>query len=186
MAATREYLNFLVTVSTESLKASVRAASGEVDKFAAKTKKGLADAFSGFGKGLDTGKARAAVRELDGAPFDDRAHIIYAVMKNTDESSLGQFLRDFLADEAARIADPRLAECMDYFKTTEKGETQVCDIMEKLIQKENERVYKIAQWEKQRENVLRMLNNGFDKKAILLALGITDEEFTALLEDKAG
>lgn len=66
MAATREYLNFLVTVSTESLKASVRAASGEVDKFAAKTKKGLADAFSGFGKGLDTGKARAAVRELDG------------------------------------------------------------------------------------------------------------------------
>jgi len=74
---------------------------------------------------------------------------------------------------------------MDYFKTTEKGETQMCEIMEKLIQKENERVYKIAQWEKQREIVLRMLNNGFDKKAILLALGITDEEFAALLAGRA-
>jgi len=123
-----------------------------------------------------------AVRELGGAPFGDRAHIVYAVMKNTDESSLGQFLRDFLADEAARIADPKLAECMDYFKTTEKGETQMCEIMEKLIQERGKEI----KMERDREIVLRMLNKNVSKKDIMEFLGITDEEFAALLEDKAG
>ena len=75
---------------------------------------------------------------------------------------------------------------MNYFKTTEKGENEVCEIMEKLIQRENEVVRKNTQWEIQRENVLRMLNKGLPKKDILEFLGITDEEFAALLADKAG
>ena len=58
----------------------------------------------------------------------------------------------------------------------------MCEIMERLIKKEKNE----TRWETQRENVLRMLNNGFDKSAIMLALGITDEEFSALLADKAG
>ena len=62
----------------------------------------------------------------------------------------------------------------------------MCEIMERLIERENEIVRKNTQWETQRENVLRMLNNGFDKSSIMLALGITDEEFSALLADKAG
>ena len=122
------------------------------------------------------------VREMAHAPFGDRAHIIYAVMNNTSPGPLGQFLRDFLADEAARIADPALAECMNYFKTTEKGENQVCEIMERLIKKEKNE----TRWETQREIVLRMLNNGRNKEQILVDLGITDEEFSALLADKAG
>jgi len=49
---------------------------------------------------------------------------------------------------------------MNSLKTTEKGENQVCEIMERLMQeRENE-----TRWETQRENVLRMLNNGFDAK----------------------
>ena len=75
---------------------------------------------------------------------------------------------------------------MKSLKTTEKGENQVCEIMERLIERENEIVRKNTQWETQREIVLRMLNNGFDKSSIMLALGITDEEFSALLADKAG
>ena len=71
---------------------------------------------------------------------------------------------------------------MNYFKTTEKRENQVCEIMERLMQeRENE-----TRWETQRENVLRMLNNGRNKEQILVDLGITDEEFSALLADKAG
>ena len=62
----------------------------------------------------------------------------------------------------------------------------MCEILERLIERENEIVRKNTQWETQREIVMRMLNNGFDKSAIMLALGITDEEFSALLADKAG
>ncbi|MBR1895677.1 MAG: hypothetical protein IJ822_02720 [Pyramidobacter sp.] len=54
--------------------------------------------------------------------------------------------------------------------------------MERLMQeRENE-----TRWETQREIVLRMLNNGRNKEQILVDLGITDEEFSALLADKAG
>jgi len=71
---------------------------------------------------------------------------------------------------------------MNSFKTTEKRENQMCEIMERLMQeRENE-----TRWETQRENVLRMLNNGRNKEQILVDLGITDEEFSALLADKAG
>ena len=62
----------------------------------------------------------------------------------------------------------------------------MCEIMERLIERENEIVRKNTQWETQRENVLRMLNNGRNKEQILVDLGITDEEFSALLADKAG
>ena len=62
----------------------------------------------------------------------------------------------------------------------------MCEIMERLIERENEIVRKNTQWENQRENVLRMLNNGRNKEQILVDLGITDEEFSALLADKAG
>jgi len=75
---------------------------------------------------------------------------------------------------------------MNSYKTTEKGENQMCEIMERLIERENEIVRKNTQWETQRENVLRMLNNGRNKEQILVDLGITDEEFSALLADKAG
>ena len=71
---------------------------------------------------------------------------------------------------------------MNYFKTTEKRENQVCEIMERLIKKEKNE----TRWETQREIVLRMLNNGRNKEQILVDLGITDEEFSALLADKAG
>ena len=58
----------------------------------------------------------------------------------------------------------------------------MCEIMERLMQeRENE-----TRWEKQRENVLRMLNKGLSKSDIIDFLGITDEEFSALLADKAG
>ena len=62
----------------------------------------------------------------------------------------------------------------------------MCEIMERLIERENEIVRKNTQWETQREIVLRMLNNGRNKEQILVDLGITDEEFSALLADKAG
>jgi len=58
----------------------------------------------------------------------------------------------------------------------------VCEIMERLIKKEKNE----TRWETQREIVLRMLNNGRNKEQILVDLGITDEEFSALLADKAG
>ena len=122
------------------------------------------------------------VREKAHAPFGDRAHIIYAVMKNADGAELGQFLRDFLTKDAAQICDPKMAECMNYFKKSEKGDEQMCEIMERLANEAAEE----ARWDMQRDNVLRMLNNGFDKSAIRLALGLTDEEFAELLVPRAG
>ena len=126
------------------------------------------------------------VHEMGHKPFGDRAHIIYAVMKNTDDSELGSFLRAFLAIEATQIPDPKLAECMDYFKKTEKGDKQMCEIMERIVKEENEITEKKTRWETQRDNVLRMLNNGRTKAQILEDLGITDKEFAELLVPKAG
>ena len=122
------------------------------------------------------------VREKGHTPFGDRAHIIYAVMKNADGAELGQFLRDFLTKDAAQIGDPKMAECMNYFKKSEKGDEQMCEIMERLANEAAEE----ARWEMKRDILLRMLNNGFDKSAIKLALGLTDEEFAELLVPRAG
>ena len=122
------------------------------------------------------------VGEKDHAPFGDRAHIIYAVMKNHDDSELGSFLRAFLMTEAAQIPDPKLAECMDYFKKSEKGDKQMCEIMDRLIEEENKR----AVWEAQRDNVLRMLNKGLSKSEIMELLNITDKEFAEFLVPQAG
>ena len=58
----------------------------------------------------------------------------------------------------------------------------MCEIMERLANEAAEE----ARWDMQRDNVLRMLNNGFDKSAIRLALGLTDEEFAELLVPRAG
>ena len=121
------------------------------------------------------------VREKDHALFGDRSHIIYAVMKNADESRLGSFLRDFLVKEASLISDPRMAECMNYFKQNQKGETEMCEIMEKLAKE----YAADEKWEMNRQHVLRMLNNGFDKKTIMLALGLTDAEFESLITPEA-
>ena len=126
------------------------------------------------------------VREMEHAPFGDRAHIIYAVMKNSDDSELGSFLRAFLATEAAQIPDPKLAECMDYFKKSEKGDKQMCEIMERIVREENEKTEKKARWETQRDNVLRMLNKGLAKQEIMIFLNLTDKEFAELLVPKAG
>ena len=121
------------------------------------------------------------VREKDHALFGDRCHIIYAVMKNADESRLGSFLRDFLVKEASLISDPRMAECMNYFKQNQKGETEMCEIMEKLAKE----YAADEKWEMRKADVLRMLNNGFDKKTIMLALGLTDAEFESLITPEA-
>ena len=54
--------------------------------------------------------------------------------------------------------------------------------MERLMQERESE----TRWETQREIVLRMLNKGLSKSDIIEFLGITDEEFSALLADKAG
>ena len=58
----------------------------------------------------------------------------------------------------------------------------MCEIMERLMQERESE----TRWENQREIVLRMLNKGLSKSDIIEFLGITDEEFSALLADKAG
>ncbi len=122
------------------------------------------------------------VCELGHAPFCDRAHIIYAVMNNSDDSELGSFLRAFLATEAAQIPDQKLAECMDYFKKSEKGDKEMCEIMERITKE----IAEETRWEMKRNILLRMLNNGRTKEQILVDLGITDKEFAELLVPKAG
>ena len=66
-------------------------------------------------------------------------------------------------------------------KQNQKGEAEMCEIMEKLAKE----YAADEKWEMRKADVLRMLNNGFDKKTIMLALGLTDAEFESLITPEA-
>lgn len=66
-------------------------------------------------------------------PFGDGAHIIYVNGAKVDDTELGRLMHDFKCTESKDMYNKVLAERVRYFKETEKGESCMCEIVEKLI-----------------------------------------------------
>ena len=69
-------------------------------------------------------------------PFGDGAHIIYVNNEIKDETQLGKLMSDFKCRDASEMNYKILADRVRYFKENEKGVTQVCEAVEKLIMSE--------------------------------------------------
>lgn len=65
--------------------------------------------------------------------FNDGEHIIYVNSAYKDDTTpLGRLLHDFLCSDPDEMKTPELADRTRYFKQTPKGESYMCEIIEKL------------------------------------------------------
>ena len=67
-----------------------------------------------------------------GKPFNDGEHIIYVNASTTEESAIGDLMRDFFQTEAEKIKNPVLSDRVKFLKETEKGVSKMCKAMEEL------------------------------------------------------
>jgi len=133
------------------------------------------------GDPLKTGRMLCRVERVvmeTGELFGDREHIVYASMKYADETPLGRALGDFLRPNPKDMRCAELARAAEYLKASNKGVTEMCEIMEKLGDKLNRKM--------KYENVQRMLKLGFDKSAIMSALNLTEAEYAEFSVPAAG
>ena len=101
--------------------------------------------------------------------FNDREHIIYASMKYADETPLGQMLHDFLCTNPQEMLCEELAKAADYLKNDDKGVSEMCEVMEKLINVDR------------RNAILELLNAGVSREVIMKSYKITKEELEELI-----
>ena len=78
------------------------------------------------------------IAELDNKPFGDRSYIIYVNGKIQDNTELGRLMHDFQCSKAEDMYNKKLAERVGYFKDNEKGEFEMCEIMDRITKKERE------------------------------------------------
>ena len=117
--------------------------------------------------------------------FNDREHIIYLSMKYADDTPLGDMLHDFTCADPGEMRCPELVEKADYLKMTDKGVTEMCEIMENLNKLAAERAAAATKWQMCYENVQRMLKLGFKKEDIIASFGISEKEFEEFATPRA-
>ncbi len=77
------------------------------------------------------------IKKLDNKPFGDRSHIIYVNSKIQDDTELGRLMHDMNCKDAKDMYYKDLADRVGYYKDIERGENDMCEIMEELY-KESE------------------------------------------------
>ena len=77
------------------------------------------------------------IKELDNKPFGDGSHIIYVNSKIQDDTELGRLMHDMNCKDAKDMYYKDLADRVGYYKDVERGENDMCEIMEELY-KESE------------------------------------------------
>ena len=86
-----------------------------------------------IGKGLPVYHVDRIIRET-GESFDDGCHIIYVNSGIQDDTELGKLMHDFWCRDAKDMNYDVLADRVRYFKETEKGVKDMCEIMEEIRQ----------------------------------------------------
>lgn len=75
------------------------------------------------------------IKELDNKPFGDKSHIIYVNSKIQDNTKLGRLMHDMNCKDAKDMYYKDLADRVGYYKDVERGENDMCEIMEELYKK---------------------------------------------------
>lgn len=91
------------------------------------------DEFDKFSAGKPMYHIDKCVRELDNAPYDDGAHIIYVngTYRNTDDP-VGRLMHDFSCKSADEALCPVIADRIRYYKEPEGGKRNMCRAIEEL------------------------------------------------------
>lgn len=76
------------------------------------------------------------IKELDNKPFGDRSHIIYVNSLIQDDTDLGRLMHDMNCKDAKDMYYKDLADRVGYYKDIERGENDMCEIMEELFAKD--------------------------------------------------
>ncbi len=113
------------------------------------------------------------IAELDNKPFDDRSYIIYVNGKIQDNTELGRLMHDFQCKKAEDMYNRKLAERVGYFKNSEKGESKMCEIMDRITKKEREE----ATIETKLQAIKDIMSNlDFSAKKAMETLNIDEKE----------
>lgn len=83
-------------------------------------------------KGLPIYTINRHIEELDMMPFGDEAHIIYVNGENNADTPLGKLMHDFQCKQPQDMYYKDLADRADLLKNTERGQEEVCKIMEEI------------------------------------------------------
>ena len=110
-----------------------------------------------FDKGKPLYHIERTIEEMDGALFDDGAHIIYVNGEFQDpDHPVGRLMHDFHCTKAEDMYSSVLADEVRYLKETEGGRSQMCKAMEEMRMEAAE----AAVHRDRIENALKMIASG--------------------------
>lgn len=97
-----------------------------------------------FGKGLPAYHAENRIKELDNEPLGDGGYIVYinGQYRNTD-SPIGRLMHDFFCSNPEEMLTPILRDRVRYLKETERGQLEVCELMERIVAEEVEKANEV-------------------------------------------
>ena len=102
---------------------------------------------------------------VDGAAFDDGAYIVYVNgEKRTEHTPLGRLMHDFFCRDAKDMYNKKLAARVSYLKDDQGGVKVMCELMQKLFDKEKVEVAE------------RMLKKGYEVDEIADVLQISSDD----------
>ena len=132
-----------------------------------------------FHSGLPLYHVERMVRELD-RPFGDRAHILYVNGTYRGRDKIGALMHDFSCMDPADMYSPILAGEAAQYKSTEKGVSRMCRIMEEMIDEGRQKGREEGRREGLLDNVKRLMANGslsLEKAMDLLGIQGDDRQF---------
>ena len=90
-----------------------------------------------FGRGLPVYHACNTIGEMDHTPLGDGGFIVYVngQYRNPD-TPIGQLMHDFFCADAEDMLNPLLRNRVKYLKETEGGRSNMCQIIDELMEEE--------------------------------------------------
>lgn len=73
-----------------------------------------------------------------GELFGDKAHIVYVNGSHRGNDEVGWLMHDFNCKDYREMHNPKIAERVRYFKEEPKGVTEMCETMQKIVDRERD------------------------------------------------
>ncbi|MDY6305263.1 MAG: PD-(D/E)XK nuclease family transposase [Oribacterium sp.] len=110
-----------------------------------------------------------------GRPLNDEEHILYVNGDYDGDDDIGRLMHDFKCKNPDDMYNKDLAECARYYKSTEKGQEEMCQIMEDLRVESENRAFELT--------ARNMLRDGVSEKKISDYTGLSLEKIEELAKE---
>jgi hypothetical protein len=119
-----------------------------------------------------------------GIIFNDGSHILYVNGEYKDDSSklspLGKLIHDFNCRKPDDMYYPILADKARYFKETEKGLSEMCKVVEDLVEEAVAEAVEEAKIEEKKETAIKSIKIGLSPKKVAEITGLSLAEVKKL------